>query len=131
MHTTNFHASTKYADWKGTASADDHDHVTVRQYLTDKGIMKAGEFLVGVETTQVEVTEKTLTHPLYVTLYFVEKSGDYDTVAAQAASQKPLLVRKATTQIPVEEFFGLFKRFEIAITPHGLIDGLDITFKED
>ncbi len=126
-----FRASTKYADWKGTSSADDHDEVKARHYFTKKGIMKAGEFLIGIETIQHETHETSVKDPLWVNLFFVEKVSDYETVAAQVAAQKPLKVRKVHTEIPIADFFGLFKRFEIAISPGGLIDGLQLEYSEE
>lgn len=130
MTTTNFHASAKYGDWKGTASADDHDHIDFRDYLKSNGYMKDGEFLVGIETSQAEVAESTLKNPLYVSVLIVESTNAYDTVAEQVKHQVPLQVRRERLRLNVEEFFGLFKRFEISISPHGLIDQFDVEYQD-
>jgi hypothetical protein len=39
-------ASTQYADWEGTASADDA-HDDLHAYLSDKAMIGANEFLLG------------------------------------------------------------------------------------
>ncbi|KAK62978.1 hypothetical protein AZ22_4072 [Bordetella bronchiseptica 980-2] len=45
-------------------------------------------------------------------------------------SGEPLKVRKIRFEMGLNEFFGLFKRFEICISSHGLIDGRDIQFDD-
>ena len=131
MFTTNFHASVKYGDFKGTASADRHDDYDLNSYLLEKELIQETDFVVGVEFSTAEVSTRTLEEDLYVTVYVVEHTDGYDTVAERIAKEVPLPVRCVRVQIPPLDFFGLFKRFEVAISPGGLIDGKDISYSDD
>lgn len=124
-----FYASVRYDDMKGTASADRHDHYTMEKYLKEKGLIQAGETLVGISMWSGEVHVQTQDKTVYVTA-LVTKAEGYESVKAAVDSGNPLLVRKIKLDMHLNEFFGLFKRFEICISSHGLIDGREIAYND-
>lgn len=127
MGQESFHASVQYNDSTGTAAADDHDNHDMTVYLKEQGLIQEGETLVGVEMWSGEVHADTQDEPVYVTA--LVSSGDgYDNIQAAVDSGNPLHVRKINLEMPLNEFFGLFKRFKISISRHGLIDRREITF---
>jgi len=47
-----FDASVQYGDWDGGCAADDGDLTSIRRLLEDRGLIKDGEFIVGIHTFQ-------------------------------------------------------------------------------
>ena len=129
MGQENFHASVQYNDFKGTAAADDHDSRSLSGHLQGQGLLAEHEILVGVQMWSGEVHEPTQNKPVYVTAIVATGKG-YDSLKAAIDSGTPLHVRKIRIEMHLNEFFGFFKRFEIAISSHGLIDRQDITFED-
>ncbi len=107
-----FKASTQYGDWEGTAAADDVGQNSVHKHLREKGLIKPGEFLVAVSFYAAE--------PPLVRASMVP--GDkFETVQeALATNTGPISVREIDLKLTTEEFLGLFKRFSVTLTWHGL-----------
>ncbi len=126
MAQENFHASVQYDDLKGSAAADNHDKNKMSKYLEQQGLINADEMLIGIKMWSGEVHTKTQDNPISVTAIVTTSSG-YENVKAAIDSGKPLHVRNIRFEMPLNEFFGLFKRFEICISNDGLIDRCDIT----
>jgi hypothetical protein len=124
-----FYASVQYGDMKGTASADRHDDYTMEKCLEEKGLIQADEMLVGVSMWSGEVHERTQDKTVYVTALVTRAEG-YENLKAAVDSGNPLQVRKIRLDMHLNEFFGLFKRFEICISNGGLIDRKDIEFHD-
>lgn len=124
-----FYASVQYGDLKGTASADRNDNHSMDKLLKEKGLIQPGEFLIGIEMWSGEVHKQTQDDTVYVTA-LVTKAEGYDNVKAAVDSGTPLPVRKIRMDMHLNEFFGLFKRFEICISSGGLIDGREIEFHD-
>lgn len=129
MATENFHASAKYGDFKGTAQADGHDRVDFRVHLEQRGLIKEGEFLVGIEAWSGEVTAQPSDKAFQVTA-ILARPGDHDSVKAAVDTGKPLPVRRVKLEMPPDVFFGFFKRLSISLSSHGMIDGKEITYDE-
>lgn len=129
MATEKFIASVQYGDWKGTSAADGADRNGLRDWLEANGHKKPDEFLLGVS---IFVGENHGVHkdPIYV--YFLLASpGDHDSVKAMIdSSQGPIKVRKVSVEMKLTEFFGLFKRFSIAFSSHGMLGERDYTYAE-
>jgi hypothetical protein len=124
-----FYASVQYGDLKGTAAADHHDKFTMEKYLEEKGLIEKDETLVGISMWSGEVHQRTQDDTVYVTA-IVSKGEGYESVKAAVDSGTPLQVRKIRLDMHLNEFFGLFKRFEICISNYGLIDHKEIEFFE-
>lgn len=125
MGVSNFHAIVQYGDWKGTASADDHDNTGLRNYLERENLINEGELLIGIEMWSGEVHAPTQEDEIYVRALLATDEG-YDNISAAVESGNPLKVREVELRLKLNVFFGLFKRFAISISNHGIIDGLDI-----
>jgi len=109
-----FKASVQYGDWEGTAAADDGHQRTLQTYLQEKGLINPEEFLVAASLYVSEVS----TH---VQAFVCPKAHDFESVKnALAAIAKPIPVREINVELTLEEFVGLFKRFKVMLTWHGL-----------
>lgn len=122
-----FYASVQYDDLKGTAAADRHDHYTMEKYLEEKGLIQADEMLVGISMWSGEVHKRTQDETVFVSAS-VTKAAGYENMKATVDSGSPLQVRRIRFDMHLNEFFGLFKRFEICISSGGLIDRKEIEF---
>lgn len=129
MGQENFHASVQYGDMKGSAIADKHDNLCMSRYLEEQGLIQEGEILIGIEMWSGEVHGRTQDRPVRVTAVVATGEG-YDNISAAVDSGNPLHVRKIDLEMPLNEFFGLFKRFAVTISTGGIIEGRDITFDD-
>jgi hypothetical protein len=125
MEQENFHASVQYNDFKGTAAADRHDMGDIGSYLDSLGLLKEGEFLIGVEVYARELMGRAQVTHMDMTALVTRYEG-FDDVQAAVDSGTPLQVRKIRVELPLVEFFTLFKRFQISISVNGMIDNRDI-----
>lgn len=68
--------------------------------------------------------------PIYVE-FLLATPGDHDSVKAMIdAHNGPVFVRRVKTDMPLAQFFGLFKRFSVCLSAHGMLDGRDYTYVE-
>lgn len=118
-----FRAGVQYNDLKGTAAADRHDNRDFSNYLKEKGLIRDGESLIGIELWSGEVHGTVQDKPVYVTA-LVSSGEKYDTIHEEVMSGQPVQVRKIELEMNLNEFFGLFKRFAISIS------GFDLTDRE-
>lgn len=130
MPTEKLRATVQYGDWKGTASADNSDSMhkaNAESYLKAEKKIQADELLVGVE---VWVGENHGKHkdPVSVT-FLIASPRNFEAVEKQAKSGA-LKVRKVRVQMKAIEFFGLFKRFSIALSNHGILHEREYTYGE-
>lgn len=129
MEQYNFHANVQYDDFTGTAAADHHDTKDISKYLSAKGLINKGEYLVGIEVYATELMGNPIVTDVDVTVLVTKYEG-HDNVQAAVDSGEPLKVRRIKFEMPLSDFFTLFKRFKISISSHGMIDKRDITFEE-
>ncbi len=121
-----FRASAQYDDWVGTAAADDIDPSDIRDLLEKEGLIKPGEFIVGITFWLGENHPGQNVKAPYVSALLIDKA-DFETVAVALQERPdPLLLRKVDVKLTLEQFIGLFKRFSIALCRRGL----DITGRE-
>lgn len=123
MQNEDFSAHVHYDDFKGTAAADDLDRSSIDQYLQQKGLIQPDEFLAGVKMSWGALQGAVKTVTVYALL---AKTNGYDGLQTLAASGEPLTLRKTQIDVPLEDFFGCFKQFEIALSRKGEIDGKEI-----
>jgi hypothetical protein len=109
MMPSTMQAGVQYNDWKGSAAADDTDHQDAEAYLREKGLLKAGERLVAI---RLWVGENHGTHKDPVRPTFI-LNGDY--AEHDDGGGLPIL-REVSLEMPIAQFLGLFKRFEIVLT---------------
>ena len=112
-----FTAGVQYNDWKGTAAADGSDHVSLHTFLRERGIPEGG-FVVAVRSYY------TPSAPGKLSIRAVYADGDgFDSVNDQIQSADTLRFKELDLELTFEEYFGLFKRFNVVLTSKGL--GLD------
>ena len=127
MHVTPFKACTKYADFKGTSSIDESDKTGPREFLKAKGLLPEGEFLLGIQADTSELHGKWK-DPIIVTFFFAQP-GDHDSVKAMIEdSNGSIMVRRVQVDMVLTEFMAMFKRFSVAFSSHGMLEGHEITY---
>ena len=129
MHTQIFKAAVQYDDWKGSSAADSADKGDARDWLMGKGLIQEGEFLIGMT---LSAGENHGSHKDPVNVEFLLTSpGDHDNVKAMIDStDAPIVVRRVSAQMKLVEFFGLFKRFSVNLSSHGMFDGHQYTYPD-
>lgn len=128
MTTETFKASVQYGDWRGTAAADRADQNDPEHWLEKNGKKKPGEFLIGIEIWAGENHGKHK-DPVSVT-FLLASASEHDTVKNQIETGKPLQVRRIREDMNLIEFFGLFKRFSVAISNHGMLTECQYSYSE-
>ena len=122
MSMENFKAGVQYNDSKGTAAADEHDRFTLSDYLLSKALIQADETIVGVKMWSGEVHGDTQHEPVSVTVYTIQ-TDKYSEFNDALQSNSVVDVREVRFDIELAKFFGLFKRFEIAISRYDELSG--------
>jgi hypothetical protein len=129
-----FRASVQYGDWEGTAAADDASHGTTsfEVYLEKKKLIKPNEFLVAASLWVGENHDNKLGSVL-VQAFLFKGHHDFESLrAALAAAPDPIPVRAVDITLTLEEFIGLFKRFDVMLTWRGLsLEGREFAATED
>ncbi|WP_122551098.1 hypothetical protein [Pseudomonas viridiflava] len=129
MSTDYFKANVQYDDYKGTAAADDSDNHTVDDYMVLHGLKSKDERIIGLKMWSGEVKGDLQNQPVGVTAYLVESPG-FDEVRIALDGQNVVPVKEVRFEISLEQFFGLFKRFEIAITRYEDFIGRELLIEE-
>lgn len=125
MSTEFFKASVQYGDYKGTAAADGHDNYTIDNYMITQGLKTSNDRIVGIKLWSGEVHGELQNQPVSVIAYLMD-SPSFEVVSAAIDGTDPVPVRQVRFEVSLEQFFGLFKRFEIAITRFEKINGREL-----
>jgi len=128
MHTSQFKASVQYGDWKGTSAADSADQAGARVWLEKNGLIQEGEFLLGLTLFAGE-SHGSHKDPVFVE-FLLATPGDHDSIKATVDTGAPVVVRRVRAEMKLVEFFGLFKRFSIFMSSHGMLDGHEYTYPD-
>jgi hypothetical protein len=129
MQTESFKASVQYGDWKGTSAADGADKKDANDWLVKNGHKQEGEFLLGITMLAGE-NHGVHEDPIYVE-FLLATPGDHDNIKQLIDTSKaPILVKKVKVEMSLVEFFGLFKRFSINFSSHGMLDGHEYTYMD-
>ncbi|CAN7501003.1 hypothetical protein [Mesorhizobium caraganae] len=120
-----FTAGVQYNDWKGTAAADEADNSSAQEFFRKRGVPKDG-FVVAIRAYYLSIA------PKIVSVRAVYADGDgYDTVNSQVTSAETLQLKELDIELTFEEFFGLFKRFNIVFTSKDMgLEGREYTIQE-
>ena len=119
MRVREFLASTPDSDYRGTSSADRATRSGLQQWLLERGLVRAGEYLLGVELT---TRENLGTHldPVHVTALMVNR-GDYPSIQAMLDASSLVAVRLVAVDMSLVEFFGLYRRLSISFSTNGML----------
>jgi hypothetical protein len=112
-----FSGHVQYDDWKGTAAADESDHKGIRSYLEEQGLLRDGEFVVGLEMYSGAAlgTERYFSARVYLV-----EAGNFEGAVKVAVSHDPVEVIVRDLPLSLEEFLSFFKRFDLNLTRRGL-----------
>lgn len=124
MQTQTFCASTQHGDWLGTSAADG---AAIRKWVEDQGLVNEGEFVLGLEMCSGE-SHGVHKDPVNLNILLAQP-GDHDNIKLMLdATKGPVLVRRVSVELSLLEFFGLFKRFSIKLSSHGMLGERQYTF---
>src|SRR3989338_11651515 len=120
MGTRKFIASVQYDDLKGGAAADRADRKGPEDWLKANGHRKGDEFLLGIS---MYAGENPGAHRDPVCVDFLLTTlEDYESVKTMIdSSPGPINVRKVTLSMSLNDFLGLFKRFSVTLSAHGIL----------
>jgi hypothetical protein len=122
MPTWTLRAGVQYNDWTGTAAADNGDKQNIHRWLEDNKLIQENEFLLAFEFWAGENHDGKHKGPLRCHAVFASTAGHDDVKQMIAASNGPVPLRRINFDMDTVEFFGLFKRFSVAMSSHGLLD---------
>lgn len=128
MQQEKFKASVQYGDWKGSAAADNADKGKAKDWLEEKGLIQKGEFLLGMTLFAGE-SHGSHKDPVSVE-FLLATPGDHGSIKAMIATGTPAVVRRVRDDMTLVEFFGLFKRFSIYLSSHGMLDSCEYTYPD-
>lgn len=112
-----FKASTHYADWSGDVQSDNADMSGIHSWMEGKGLIGADEALVGIEFYSGE-------RGFLLIDALIAPATGYDAVKGYIDTKReigPIPLRKVSMELDLGEFFGLFKRFSIVLSPKGIL----------
>lgn len=120
---TRFSAHVQYDDWRGTAAADDADAGAMRAFLKQKGLLADDEFLIGFEFYSGQ------NH--FAARAFVIEAGNYEGAVKEITAKDPIPTRIRELELTSDQFFALFKRFNVVMTQTTLeLDGRNYRDRE-
>jgi hypothetical protein len=128
MQSHDFKASVQYGDWKGTVAADGADKRDARAWLREHGYIQEGEFLLGITFFAGE-NHGSHKDPVSVE-FMLAAPGDHDSIKAAIETGSPVVVRRVRVEMGVADFLGLFKRFSVYFSVHGMMEGRQFTFPD-
>ncbi|WP_312283933.1 hypothetical protein [Candidatus Igneacidithiobacillus taiwanensis] len=128
MPVEKFQATVQYNDFKGSAAADRTDQDDINNWLEKNGLKRDGEFLLGISFFAGENYGE---HKEISVEFLFATQGEHNSVKEMIeAHNGPVFVRRVTTDMPIAQFLGLFKRFSVSLSPRGMLDGRDYTYVE-
>lgn len=125
-----FTPGVQYGDWKGASKADNSDMASLHMYLTDKGLLKPGEFIVGIQAYNGENHAGRALSPFRVEVYIVEAANLAE--AQRVMEHENPKARKIHLEMSANQFFEFFKRFSVTLGHRSLdISDREFDVKED
>jgi hypothetical protein len=121
MPTDTFRAGVQYGDWTGTAAADNADKNDLSDLLAAKKVFdRKKEFLLGA-SLWIGENHGGKVQPPHIAAIITPLDNTYDDLLPKLkAVNGPIPVRRIDVEISLDEFIGLFKRFAVVLTTHGL-----------
>lgn len=116
MATENFKALVQYNDLKGSAVADRADFDDAEKWLSEKARIQDGEHLVGIKVF-VGDNHGDCYEPIFVE--FLIDSDMRDIQQLPGTEDSPIELKRVRADMSINEFFALFKRFEITLSSGG------------
>lgn len=120
MLNNKFISSVKYGDLKGKSAADRHDKAGAEQWLTERGLREKKEHILGIKATLPENHDRQVSI-IHVQFLLVDFEKYKNIHVAIENVKKPIEVRSVDVDMNVTEYFGLFKRFSVTLSPDGIM----------
>lgn len=121
-----FEPEGQYGDMRGRVTADRHDTVDMNKFLKEKGLLQSGEFLAGIKIF-AGLQRGQLADTFFRVSVFLFDGIGYDNFKQAVDSNDTLRMRKVDLDLQPLEFFALFKRFGVSLSPYGTLEGKSIT----
>jgi len=129
MSSETFKASVQYNDFLGSAAADRADMDDAGHWLESQGLIKEGEFLVGVEVYVASALVAEGEEIKLMTSFILVQAGSFDDAAADMKSIEIVPARKVSHDFSPAEFFSFFKRFNVTLSSGGELEGRQYSFE--
>ncbi|MDH1313864.1 hypothetical protein N5C36_07165 [Shewanella xiamenensis] len=113
MTTEKFKASVQYNDLQGSSAADNADFGDATKWLSENGLIDEQENLVGIK---VYIGENHCEHNEPVFVEFLIDSTTRNLNDVSGAEGSPIALRRVSKDMSINDFFALFKRFEITLS---------------
>jgi len=136
MVTERFVASVQYDDWKGTSAADSADDNSPNSWLEDNGYSGPDDVLIGITMFAGE-NHGQHQDPVYVEFMLMPLEGHDNIKSKLDAGGDPVEVKRVGVEMNLADFFGLFKRFNVAFSfkaglgGPGVLDGREIVWQDE
>jgi hypothetical protein len=117
-----FKASVQYNDLLGSAAADKADMEHASKWLENQGHITKGEYVLGISMWAGE-NHGTHRDPVSVKFIVSGLNGYSNIPEMIEATKDNLNVKEIRIDMPVVDFFALFKRFEVTLSNNGLLEG--------
>lgn len=118
MATEIFNAGTQYSDFQGTVAAEDADMLILQEVIQKKLGLPKDERIIGYEFTASYAGTRKI-QGITLDAYSSKESNISDLLN----SGQTIKVKKNSSDLTVEEFFALFKRFNICLSNKGILNG--------
>jgi hypothetical protein len=139
MEEEKFEAFVQYNDLTGSVAADNADRVpnTITHWLEARELKTKEEWVIGIILSIGENHGEELVNPVSVTILLCKETKE---TVKQKIDEGilPLSLRRVSTVMKVEEFFSLFKRFNIALSPRwgyddrkGILEGIQYQYPDE
>ncbi|MGU5844827.1 hypothetical protein [Aeromonas hydrophila] len=118
---TIFEPGVQYKDLDGSVYADRDDNLNATDYLRNHHHISENNFVLGIQvySSVHNVREHTLT-----VRFLHSNVGGYDNIQEKIKAEgDALALNEIEIDMPYNEFFGLFKRFSLTLSPNGLLEG--------
>ncbi len=119
MKMKEFQASMPGDDYRGTISAYRAERSGFQQWLIERGLARKGEYLLGVELLTRE-NHGTHIDPVRV-IALMANRGEYASIQEMIGATCLVAVRPVSVEMPLLEFFGLFRQLSIALSSNGTL----------
>ncbi|MGL5467369.1 MAG: hypothetical protein ACRDCT_04135 [Shewanella sp.] len=118
---TIFEPGVQYKDLDGSVYADRDDNQNATDYLRNHHHISENNFVLGIQvySSVHNVREHTLT-----VRFLHSNVCGYDNIQEKIKAEgDALALNEIEIDMPYNEFFGLFKRFSLTLSPNGLLEG--------
>lgn len=119
MNVATFEASVQYNDMAGSVSADNADQSSIYHWLDERNLRNStNELVYGIKLSIGENHGEEVVNPVSVVFLLITGENMATLREKINAGQVPLQVRRIEKVMTLPEFFSLFKRFDLILSPN-------------